>query len=191
MNAEAFADYKRLSRSFQAQKLVSYCGVASSVSVLNALGVETDQYDFFIEGTEQVRPWNKVMFGGMALTDLAGLLAEHGVQVSIHHADQFSLNEFRAAVKSNLKTEHDYLIVNYQREVLTQGKVGHISPLSAYDHESDSVLIMDTAAHKYPPTWVPLKLLYAAMKTIDSSSEKMRGFVEVSKRGLSRKDISD
>lgn len=37
------------------------------------------------------------------------------------------------------------------------------------------------AAHKYPPTWVPLDLLYAGMQTKDSSSGKMRGYLEVSR----------
>jgi len=183
-NAEALTDYKHLSRSFQAQILASYCGVASSVSVLNSLGIETDQYKFFNDEASQIRPQLKVMFGGMTLNDLAGLLTAHGVQVLVHHASQFSLNDFRSMVESNLKTEHDYLIVNYQRAVLGQGKVGHISPLSAYDRVSDSVLIMDAAAHKYPLTWVPIKMLYAGMKTIDNSSGEMRGFVEVSKKKL-------
>jgi hypothetical protein len=178
-DAEAVADYELLSRSFQAQSLASYCGVASSVAVLGAFGTPATQGDFFTDEASAVRSRFKVTFGGMSLPDLVGLLNAHGLKTSAHYADQFSVVEFRAAVEQNLATDEDFLLVNYQREALGQGRVGHISPLAAYDRETDTVLIMDTAAHKYPPTWVPIELLYAGMNTTDSASGKMRGYVEV------------
>jgi hypothetical protein len=91
----------------------------------------------------------------------------------------FGLPAFREVVSSNLSRSGDYLIVNYDRAVLGQDGSGHISPLAAYDSETDMVLVMDTAAYRYPPTWVPLELLYAAMATTDSESDRMRGYVEV------------
>lgn len=177
--AEAFADYELLANSYQAQSLASYCGVASSVAVLGAFGTPTTQGDFFTDDASAVRSRFKVTFGGMSLPNLAELLNAHGLTSSVHYADQFSVAEFRAVVEQNLATDNDYLLVNYQREALGQGRAGHISPLAAYDRETDSVLIMDTAAHKYPPTWVPIELLYAGMSTTDSTSGKMRGYVEV------------
>jgi hypothetical protein len=183
-NANFLADLESLSDSFQAQSLASYCGVASSVSVLAALGTETSQGEFFTDEASKVRSQFNVIFGGMSLPELAGLLGAYELRVSVRHADQFTLDEFRDVAKSNLSTTGDYLLVNYQREELGQGRVGHISPVAAYDRASDSVLVMDTAAHKYPPTWVPVDLLYAAMRTTDPSSGKMRGFVEVSLSNL-------
>ena len=179
-NAEASADYVLLSKSFQAQALASYCGVASSVSVLNALGIEMNQYDFFTDKASQVRTRLKVVFGGMSLPELAGLLNAHGLKITTNHINEISIAQFRTIVENNLEYDDDFLIVNYQREVLGQGKVGHISPLAAYDRDTDSVLVMDTAAHKYPFTWVPIELLYAGMKTIDTESGKNRGFIEIS-----------
>lgn len=175
------ADYQPLSDWYQAQRLVSYCGVASSVTVLGALGIETSQGDFFTDKASQVRPRLKVVFGGMSLPDLAGLLRSYGLQVSVHHADAFGVAQFREALEVNLANIDDYLIINYQRDVLGQGTVGHMSPVAAYDRTLDSVLIMDTAAHKYPPTWAPLELVYAAMKTRDTASGMMRGYIEVSR----------
>ena len=64
---------------------------------------------------------------------------------------------------------------------LGQGETGHISPVAAYDRQTDSLLIMDTASNKYPPTWVPLELLVKAMRTVDSASGRMRGYVEISR----------
>ena len=54
------------------------------------------------------------------------------------------------------------MLVNYQREVLGQRRVGHISPVAAYDQASDSVLILDTATYNYPATWVPLARLHGS-----------------------------
>ncbi len=181
--AEARADYEQLSRAFVPQELISYCGVASGVTVLNALGQHTNQGDFFTPEASRVRPRLKVMFGGMTLGDLGGLLAAHDVTAGVHYADSVSLDEFRGAVLRNLGDPNDFLLVNYQRAALGQTPVGHISPLAAYDADSDRLLIMDTASYKYPPTWVPLPMLYEAMKTTDSASGRLRGYVEVSAAG--------
>jgi hypothetical protein len=179
-DADAFADYALLSAKFESQKYRSYCGVASSVTVLSALGKDVDQGSFFTGNAGRVRSRLEVLTGGMTLEDLAALLRAHGAAVAVRHADAFDLDQFRTTVAENLARPDDYLLVNYQREVLGQRRLGHISPLAAYDRDTDSVLIMDTATYSYPPTWVPLARLYAAMQTTDSSSGKLRGYVEVS-----------
>jgi hypothetical protein len=181
-DADAVADYQRLSESFQQQSLKSYCGVASGTIVLTALGKNVSQHNFFTDEASRVRSRLSVMLGGMSLPEFAGLVEAHGAQVSAHYAESSSLEEFRAAVERNLSSEDDYLLVNYQREVLGQERVGHISPLAAYDRDSDRVLILDTAGYKYPPTWVPMESLFAAMSTVDSASGKSRGFIEISAR---------
>lgn len=178
--AEARSDYDRLSGTFVSQDLVSYCGVASSVSVLNALGLDTDQDEFFTPQASRVRSRYRVTFGGMSLTDLGGLLAAHGVNAEVEHAGAGSVDGFREVVQRNLADPDDFLLVNYERGVLGQGSVGHISPLAAYDLETDRVLIMDTASYKYPSTWVPLPMLYEAMKTTDTATGRLRGYVAVS-----------
>lgn len=178
-DAEQRADLERLSQTFQPQALGSFCGVASSVTVLNALGQDLDQYSFFTPQTESVRSVKDIMLGGMSLHELAGLLVVHGATARLHYADQSNESEFRQTIQRNLANDKDFLIVNYQREVLGQGSSGHISPLTAYDADTDQVLLMDVAQHKYPPTWVPVPLLFKAMQTTDASSGKMRGFVEV------------
>ncbi len=175
------ADYEPLSAWYQAQSLVSFCGVASSVTVLGALGQQMSQNEFFTDETSKIRSKMSVIFGGMSLPELSGLLRAHNLQVVLRHADAFEVGEFREALITNLANEDDYLIINYQREVLGQGRVGHISPIAAFDQATDSVLIMDSAAHKYPPTWAPLELVYAAMKTTDTASGMMRGYIEVSR----------
>ncbi|ROS04962.1 phytochelatin synthase [Sinobacterium caligoides] len=174
------ADYPALSATYQPQMLLSFCGVASSVAVLKALGTEVSQFSFFTTKTHDVRSIKQVAFAGMSLEGLAALLTAHDVEVVVKHADDIDEQEFRRVVERNLSTKGDYLLVNYQRQVLGQKRSGHISPLAAYDRRTDSVLIMDTAAHKYPATWVPLGLLFQSMRTVDASVGQMRGYVEVS-----------
>ena len=76
--AEARSDYDRLSGTFVSQDLVSYCGVASSVSVLNALGLDTDQDEFFTPQASRVRSRYRVTFGGMSLIDRSNCFKEPG-----------------------------------------------------------------------------------------------------------------
>jgi hypothetical protein len=180
LDADARSDFDELSENFEPQWLKSYCGVATSVAVLKSLGKSVTQQDFFSSETSDVRSRWTVTFTGMTLDALGGLLEAHGASVTVRYADSVGLDEFRESMVRNLSTDDDYIVVNYQREVLGQRKVGHISPLSAYDQETDMVLIMDTAAYNYPQTWVPVTKLYSAMNTLDSESKKSRGFVEIS-----------
>ena len=182
-DADARADLRLLSEHFVAQDLKSYCGVASGVTVLSALGQDVTQQTFFTDDAERVRTRLAVTLGGMTLPDLGDLLRAHGATVSVHHADTFTVAQFRETVTSNLSQADDFLIVNYQREVLGQSRVGHISPLAAYDADTDLVLVMDTASHYYPHSWVSLEKLYAAMATIDASSGEMRGYLFVTGPG--------
>ncbi|MEM8981723.1 MAG: phytochelatin synthase family protein [Pseudomonadota bacterium] len=173
------ADFMALDQSFVAQRYISFCGVASSVTVLNALGRDSNQSAFFTDATRDVRSQFEVTFGGMTLEQLDGLLSAHGLKTQAVHGDELSLEEFRAIVERNLSTDDDYLLVNYQRKDLDQIGSGHISPIAAYNASSDQVLVLDTASHKYPYTWIPLELLYNALHDIDSASEKPRGIIEV------------
>lgn len=177
--AEGGADYAALARHFQPQWLTSYCGVASSVAVLGALGTDVTQQGFFTPEAQEVRPRWRVATAGMALAELGGLLDAHGARVGLHHADGFDVAAFRRAVARNLSQPGNYLIVNYDRTTLGQAGAGHISPVAAYDGDKDMVLVMDTAAHRYPQTWVPLGRLHAAMATQDTGADRFRGYVEV------------
>ncbi|MEM1263489.1 MAG: phytochelatin synthase family protein [Pseudomonadota bacterium] len=172
------ADFDALDRSFVTQNYISFCGVASSVTVLNALGKESSQADFFTDAASDVRSRFQVTFGGMTLEQLDGLLQAHGVETTALHGDELSLAEFRTIVEQNLSTDGDFLLVNYQRKDLDQVGSGHISPIAAYNAASDQVLVLDTASFKYPYTWVPLERLYEALHDVDSASGKPRGILE-------------
>jgi len=54
---------------------------------------------------------------------------------------------------------------------------GHFSPIGGYHAEKDLVLIMEVARFKYPPHWVPLQLLFDAMKAVDKVTGLSRGYI--------------
>jgi len=178
----ARADHAALAEHFEAQRLASYCGVASSVIALNALGRPADQQSFFTDAASAVRGEWAVTFGGMSLPHLAGLLAAHGVEAEAVHAAEMTVDAMRERVRDELKRPGDILLLNYQRSELGQVAGGHISPLAAYDAESDRVLILDTAAHRYPPVWAELTAVHRAASAIDDASGLSRGLVSVRAR---------
>ncbi len=188
--SEARRDFIPLSMQFTTQDNLAFCGVASMVITLNALGIEAPfaaeyrrnyftQNNIFNEKTEQIISAEAVRWGGMTLEQLGGLLATYPVEVEVYHAEVVSLEEFRELARQNLQQPHNFILVNYLRRVISQESGGHISPLAAYHLESDRFLILDVSRYKYPPVWVKTKDLWQAMATIDPSAEQTRGFVAI------------
>jgi hypothetical protein len=114
-----------------------------------------------------------------------------GLSVDLQYCDETAtLEDFRAAVEkacvdttddtieesSNL----DILVISYSRQVVGQTGSGHFSPIAAFDKESDSVLILDTARFKYGVHWVKLALAFEAMKPVDLDTGKSRGYALLS-----------
>jgi hypothetical protein len=68
------------------------------------------------------------------------------------------------------------------RKSIGQEKGGHISPLAAYDADTDRFLLLDVARYKYPPVWISAVELFNAMNTTDSDNQdRTRGFVLISR----------
>jgi hypothetical protein len=172
------ADHPPLMAGFESQRRPAFCGVASSVAVLNALrpaGPRLTQARFFSEWTTELQ----VTFKGMTLQELAALLSQHGADAVAVFAQDTTIEAFRSAAAANLGRPGDYVLVNYERGTLGQREGGHISPLAAYNAASDRLLVLDVAAHRYPPTWVTVADLWTSMNTRDSVSGRTRGFVLV------------
>ncbi|MEL7052676.1 MAG: phytochelatin synthase family protein, partial [Cyanobacteria bacterium J06588_5] len=84
---------------------------------------------------------------------------------------------------TNLAEPNNFVVINYLRRSIGQESGGHISPLAAYDADTDRVLILDVSRYKYPPVWVEVESLWNATNTIDSVSGLSRGLVTVSSDG--------
>lgn len=183
--------YWPLADHFETQKNQAYCSVASSVVVLNALGVprpETllypdypyfTQLEFFQTVPDRLATAEGVSREGMTLAQLASVLGEFPVRVESHPADSLTLEQFRDLLKGNLGHTDRFLLLNFNRRIIGEAGGGHWSPLGAYDAASDSVLILDVARYKYPPVWVPVEAAYQAALSEDSVSRKSRGILLV------------
>jgi len=177
----------------ETQQNLAFCGPASIVAVMNSLGLQRPAvgplypYTFFTQDnifnadTQHVKSFVMVSLRGMTLADMAAFFAALGVKATAHYADNLDALRLRTLLKSALANADIRVVANFNRKTLGQAGGGHQSPIAAYDDASDSVLLLDVAKFKYPPTWIRLDDLLAAMHDIDPDSGKSRGLVIVEK----------
>ena len=195
IDADAREAYFSLSSNFLTQKNQAFCGVASTVMVFNAMQLpapavpEFDPYRTFTQDnvldarTEAIIPLATIIKQGITLDQLGGLIGTQPVNVTVNHAADGGLDAFRNAAMEYLGKPDHFVIINYLRKAIGQEKGGHISPLAAYDKETDMFLILDVARYKYPPVWVKAAELFGAMNTVDKDNEsKTRGYILISKK---------
>lgn len=190
-DSEALADYVPLTVQFITQQNQAFCGVASTVMVLNAMGIPAPlapewerqyftQDNLFNEQTEAVIPRSVIERQGLTLAELAGIFESYPVTAEIHYGSDVTLEEFRQRIADNLAEPGNFVVVNYLRRAIGQERGGHISPIAAYDADTDQFLILDVSRYKYPPVWVSATALWNAVNTVDPVSQKTRGFLLIS-----------
>lgn len=86
-----------------------------------------------------------------------------------------SEDEIRRDLVANLSRKGDYAIVAYLRKAVGQPGFGHISPLGAYDAQSDSFLVLDVNPSTAGWVWMPTSILVKGMRTFDTIEN--RGYV--------------
>lgn len=180
--AESKADYAQLAPHLVAQARRAFCGPATSAAVINAARRPqplATQASLFNAAASAVKSEFAVSFSGLTLEELAAFMRAHGLQVQVVHAGESGLAAFREAARATLGEPGTFLIANYDRRVLKQAGEGHISPVGAFDAKTDRVLILDVATRKYPYTWVPVSMLWAAMNAIDADAGQTRGYLLV------------
>jgi len=182
------ADYAALVQWYETQANLAYCGVASSVMVLNSLAVAAPKAEgygtnrfwtqsnlFTVPASRSFVEASRVAREGMTLEQLHGLLASVGTGVRRYHGENLSLEQLRWLLRRGLAERSDRLLANYDRRALGQKGGGHFSPLAAYDPDQDRVLILDVARYRYPAVWVSTPDLWRAIRSIDTSSGRSRG----------------
>lgn len=192
--AEASRDYFPLSIHFTTQVNPAYCGPASIAMVLNALGIPRpasgmtvglgmfDQENIFTPATDTVKTAKAITSPpyGMTLDELGDMLAAYDLRVAVVHAGDSDLDTFRKTAIAQLGDTDNFVLVNYLRKAIGQEAGGHISPLGAYDADTDRFLILDVSRYKYPPVWVEAAALFGAMNTTDAdNNDKTRGYLSV------------
>ncbi len=175
--AEARADFPALVAQFTTQINPAFCGPATMAMLLNALGVPRpasdatmglgifDQSNVFTAEVEEVKTRTDIEETGMTLEEFGEALEAHGLDVTLVEAGDTDLDDFRETALATLNDSDTFLVVNYLRSALGQETGGHISPVAAYDADTDRFLVLDVSRYKYPPVWVAAPLLFAAMNT--------------------------
>lgn len=191
--AEGMGDFLRLVSYFETQENTAYCGVATGVMLLNAIGVPRPlsephggaayytQANFFSEGTERVLSSAKVRRAGMTLEEMAGALRSHNVRVDTYFADEYDIQSMRRIARDALSSPEQVVAVNYHRPAIGQPGPGHISPIAAYDAQTDQFLILDVSRYKHEPLWLNAEILWKGMRAVDGESGRSRGLLVVSR----------
>eukprot|EP01031_Cornospumella_fuschlensis_P026345 gene26345-31824_t len=179
--------YFPLAAHFTTQANTGFCGLASLTVALNALRIDPHRaysgvWRYFDEVMlDCCDPLEKVTKEGIGLKKVACLALCNGATVEVHYGTTTSLSKFRADLLACLRAEGTIMVVSYSREVLGQVGVGHFSPMAGYHNSTDRVLILDVARFKYPPHWVKVEDLYAAMCTTDTETGDSRGYLLIRK----------
>jgi len=119
--------------------------------------------------------------GGLSIAGLGKILEIYGANVTVTQADQddeIGTAMFRDVARAVLNDEGRFLVVNFLGSDIGTPTGGHISPLGAYDEQTDSLLVLDVAGHKTPWYWAPLSHLYQAMHTL--AGNDYRGWLVIS-----------
>jgi hypothetical protein len=115
---------------------------------------------------------------GYQLRQFNDLLKANGLHTRLVVVDdKMSEKTIRTDLIENLKRPGDYVVVNYLRKAVGQQGGGHISPLGAYDPESDSYLVLDVNPASAGWVWMPATTLIKGMRTFDTVEN--RGYIQV------------
>jgi glutathione gamma-glutamylcysteinyltransferase len=191
--AEALAEgglegFFPLIEQFHTQSDPAFCGLASLVMALNTLGIDPGRtwrgpWRWFSEELLTCcAPLSRVRQIGVTLEEVACLGRCNGAEVSLERAGSGEAG-FRQAVREATQSSDRVLVAAYDRAALGQTGSGHFSPLGGYHSGQDLVLVLDVARFKYPPHWVPLPALYAAMTSADPLTRSARGWLSLARRG--------
>lgn len=176
--------YFPLAEQFITQAEPAYCGLSTLAMCLNALQIDPGRlwkgaWRWFSEELfDCCTSLSVAKEKGISMSEFICLARCNGVMTDAYTANKdLSLEKFRELVKKSCATNNEIIVLNYSRKVLGQTGDGHFSPIGGYHEERDMVLLLDVARFKYPPHWVKLSLVHAAMQQVDSSSGLPRGMV--------------
>jgi len=176
-------NYFRLAGQYFAQSDVTFCGLAVLCMVLNSLSIDPARvwkspWRWYSEDMMGCcTPLEIIRKKGIDFDQFKSLAACKGANVfAIRFDENLTIEKFREDINRVTSSTSEFLVVCYHRKHVGQTGTGHFAPVAGYHEASDKVLLLDVARFKYPPHWVPVPLLFGAMKDIDPDTEKSRGY---------------
>lgn len=178
--------YFKLAQQFHTQADPAFCGLGSLVSALNALGIDPGRvwkgsWRWFSEELlDCCKSLEEVRRSGITLDEAVCLARCSNADVTVQRAADTNVATFRSdLLAASTASDGPVLIANYSRSAVGQTGGGHFSPLGGFDAATDQALVLDTARFKYPPHWMPVELLFAAMEERDGDTGETRGWMSL------------
>ncbi len=186
------AAYWKLMPYFTTEKGITFCGIATSTILLNAINIVPpltpghapykifDQNNIFTAKMIKVVTPEDTYKEGATLPTIARALSTFNVNIKMYHGrgHGMNVNKFRKLAIGAVSSSSKFILVNICRKYINEKGCGHFSPLAAYNAKTDRFLFLDVARYKYPPVWVKTSQLFKSLsKGNDSSSHKSRGFI--------------
>jgi hypothetical protein len=113
---------------------------------------------------------------GYQVRQLDEMLRANGVTTKLTIVDENKLDDdIRNELVENLQRRGDYVIIAFLREAVGERGGPHISPLGAYDAETDTFLVLDVNPASADWVWMPTKTLIKGMRTFDKIEN--RGYI--------------
>lgn len=151
----------------------SVCGPSSLANILRSLGDPAATQDSVLEGSGKCG--SGICFMGLTLDEVSELVRRKGRKVTVIR--DLDLTAFRGVMKRTNDPTRRFL-VNFHRGLLFGKGTGHHSPIAGYLEAEDLVFVLDVN-EKFGPWLVPTERLFEAMDSVDSSSGKKRGLLEI------------
>jgi len=113
---------------------------------------------------------------GYQTRQLDDMLRANGLHTRLVIADDKTSDaDIRKDLIDNLARRGDFVIITYSRRAVGQEGAGHISPLGAYDAQSDSFLVLDVNPSAAGWVWMPSATLIKGMRSFDTVEN--RGYI--------------
>jgi hypothetical protein len=164
---------KTFERRVVSQSNGSVCGPSSLANIFRSLGDSSATQDTVLDGSGKCG--TGMCFLGLTLDEVAELVNRKGKKATIRR--DLDLAGFRDQMRRTNDPTRRFL-VNFHRGLLFGKGTGHHSPIAGYLEDEDLVFVLDVN-EKFGPWLVPTARLFAAVDSVDSSSGKKRGLLEI------------
>lgn len=151
----------------------SVCGPSSLANIFRSLGDASATQDTVLDGSGKCG--TGVCFLGLTLDEVGALVERKGRKVKVIR--DLDLPAFRELLKRTNDPSRRFL-VNFHRGLLFGKGTGHHSPIAGYLENEDLAFVLDVN-EKFGPWLVSTERLFKAMDSIDSSTGKKRGLLEI------------
>jgi glutathione gamma-glutamylcysteinyltransferase len=158
-----------------------------SVEHVQSLGITLDEF-YRLASCQGLRVQMKRAISNNNVVAVNGASDAPPLPSSVGSLEEFRrdvisvLTDDAATIRDNTKKKDKaMMVVSFGRSGLQQTGDGHFSPVAAYHSETDQVLVLDVARFKYPPYWVSVKDLHAAMTLRDQATQQSRGWFVLQK----------